>query len=111
MSKITSAYNGLAAMMAVLVTESTVGQVPVAGSSHILGYYLLWLTLRTLGLRCGQSQRRLEASGGEQSLPCCTIHKKSRYDKVYVDEMTMTKWAELPLESGGPFTIALSSVH
>lgn len=76
MSKITSAYNGLAAMMAVLVTESTVGQVPVAGSSHILGYYLLWLTLRTLGLRCGQSQRRLEASGGEQSLPCCTIHKK-----------------------------------
>lgn len=45
MSKITSAYNGLAAMMVVLVTESTVGQVPVAGSSHILGYYLLRLTL------------------------------------------------------------------
>lgn len=67
MSKITSAYNGLAAMMVVLVTESTVGQVPVAGSSHILGYYLLCLTLGTLGLRCRQSQRRLEASGGEPS--------------------------------------------
>ena len=76
MSKITSAYSGLAAMMVVLVTESTLGQVPLAGSSHMLGYYYLWLTLRTLGLRCRQSQRSLETSGGEQSLPCCNIRKK-----------------------------------
>ena len=68
MSKITSAYNGLVAMMVVLVTESTLGQVPLAGSSHMLGYYFLWLTLRTLGLRGGQSQRRLETSSGESSL-------------------------------------------
>lgn len=41
MSKITSAYNGLAAMMVVLVTESTLGRVPLAGSGHMLGYYFL----------------------------------------------------------------------
>lgn len=111
MSKITPAYNGLTAVMVVLVTESTLGQVPLVGSSHVLGYCFLWLILKTLGRRYRQSPRSLETSSGEQSPSCYNIRRNVGIIKCYVDDLTMTKWAQLSFESTGPCTVALSINH
>lgn len=66
------------------------------------------LTLRTLGLRERQSQRRLKPAVVSSLLPAVTHAVKRRYSRVCVGEL-MTEHSCL-LRALGCFTVALSLV-